>query len=57
MFTISEHLLYCTISIFDREELKCRYSLGSKEMQVAIQDEIKRVEKEHNVQLKAQQDK
>ena len=46
----------CDISV-TREELKSRYSLGSKEMQVAIQDEVKRLEKEHNVQLKAQQDK
>ena len=46
----------CDVSC-SREELKSRYSLGSKEMQVAIQDEVKRLEKEHNVQLKTQQDK
>ncbi|KAL4234350.1 leucine rich repeat [Mactra antiquata] len=40
-----------------REELKGRYGLGSKEMQAAVQEEVKRLEREHHQQMKSQQDK
>ncbi|XP_060572364.1 leucine-rich repeat and coiled-coil domain-containing protein 1-like [Ruditapes philippinarum] len=40
-----------------REELKSRYSLGSKEMQTAVQEEVKRNEREYHQQMKQQQEK
>ncbi|XP_045191730.2 leucine-rich repeat and coiled-coil domain-containing protein 1-like [Mercenaria mercenaria] len=40
-----------------REEMKSRYGLGSKEMQTAIQEEVKRNEKEYHHQMKQQQEK
>ena len=48
-----EYHLFC----ISGEELKSRYSLGSKEMQMAVQEEVKRNEREYQQQMKQQQEK
>jgi len=40
-----------------RDELKSRYGLGSPEMQAAVQEEVKRAEREHQASMKHQQEK
>ena len=40
-----------------RDQLKSRYSLGSPEMQGAIQEQVRLSEREHQQHMKQQQEK